>query len=55
MINIESVKNCFGSVILSLDEFAAYVENINSLGIEDVLELKQAAYDRYLKVIEESK
>lgn len=31
----------------SLDEFETYVQNIYDLGIEEVIELKQAALDRY--------
>ena len=31
----------------SLDNFDAFVKNIEKLGINDVLKLKQDAYDRY--------
>ena len=32
----------------SLDSFDTFVSNIEKLGIQDVIECKQAAYDRYM-------
>ena len=32
----------------SLDEFDAYVENLNNMGLQRVIDIEQGAYDRYL-------
>jgi len=32
-----------------LDNFDAYVAKIESMGLQDVLKVYQAAYDRYMK------
>lgn len=36
----------------SLDHFDKYVDIVKSLGIEEILAIKQAQYDRYLKALE---
>ena len=33
----------------SLDHFDAFTEKVNSMGLSEILEVQQAAYDRYMR------
>lgn len=44
----EEMEAKFITGALSLDEFDAYVAQIKEFGIEEAIEIKQAAYDRYM-------
>ena len=46
-----NVKEMLSKFILgqeSLDNWDSFVANLNSMGLEHVLEVRQAAYDRFL-------
>lgn len=45
---IEECAIAFMTGEKSLDEFDAYVQELNKLGLQDIISIQQAAYDRYV-------